>query len=645
MFKIQRMFLFYVIFIFALSSCAKEITAYYEPKSNLDKTIIQVLEEDDRFSDFVGIVDKLGLRKSLSESVIYTCLAPNNEQISAYFQKRGYSSIASVPAAELRTFVNYHFINGMYYEYDFSRRYRVASTYLNQSRATWYKTRAEVRSPGKNIKIFTSTFFERQREDFELLYGKNAVDSGFVADGALISKEERDIGASNGVIHILESPLNIMPRTDNALAADKETTLFSSWLERHVQYVLGEKDEFGWVDTTVYKSFNIGRNLADENVISTLTVPTDKAILEYFKPYMSIIDNNIDSVPQRVMYSLIRSSIMENVWYLSDLKRQIPEPRALSGFPQYAQDVTGSIVGSIPASNSVIYKVNRVIESPEMHSVVGGIFMNYRKYSQWYWMFLNAKLAEGLSDHLYYQHPPATILVQPDEVWGFPLAEDMVPDSLTKRYEQTRSGILNIDVRKDGGFRKRFYPTDFGYILYDNNRFYDYTGNSVGLISSQAVWEKSNGAIYEIDGFLKPLNKLDNTVTLFAKIKEDPQLSRFATALTNTGIAAELQLTGFFTYTVFAPTNQALTDAKVDLTKMNSNDLRKFVSTYIIPNRIIFSDGVFNGQINNKAGDFLTISGSWNNFSVTNPEGNTLTPTVSNIQGSNGVIHKVNTLF
>ena len=122
-------------------------------------------------------------------------------------------------------------------------------------------------------------------------------------------------------------------------------------------------------------------------------------------------------------------------------------------------------------------------------------------------------------------------------------------------------------------------------------------------------------------------------------------MSRFATALTNTGIAAELQLTGFFTYTVFAPTNQALTDAKVDLTKMNSNDLRKFVSTYIIPNRIIFSDGVFNGQINNKAGDFLTISGSWNNFSVTNPEGNTLTPTVSNIQGSNGVIHKVNTLF
>src|SRR5690606_5873496 len=97
---------------------------------------------------------------------------------------------------------------------------------------------------------------------------------------------------------------------------------------------------------------------------------------------------------------------------------------------------------------------------------------------------------------------PKTVLVQPDDTWGFPLASDMLLEDREFRFQQCRSGIFNIDVREDGGFRKRYYPTDFGYVLYDDGRFYDHTGHSVTLLTSDPVYERGNGAIYEIDGFL-----------------------------------------------------------------------------------------------------------------------------------------------
>src|SRR5690606_15533383 len=215
--------------------------------------------------------------------------------------------------------VNYHFINGMYYQYDIEQRYTNATTAIGRSRATQYRSRTENKVPGKGVRFFTPPFFQLQSSDHADLFGEIASPGAFMVEGARISDTDRDIGASNGVIHVLETPLNILPRTDEALAADPETSLFSSWQEKHVAYVLGEKDEFGWVDTTLYKTYSVGRNLADENVQSTLLVPTDEAIRTYFEPYLPELDNTIDSVPQRVMASLIRASQIPNLYFKSDL--------------------------------------------------------------------------------------------------------------------------------------------------------------------------------------------------------------------------------------------------------------------------------------------------------------------------------------
>ncbi|MEC3878977.1 fasciclin domain-containing protein [Parapedobacter sp. 10938] len=628
-----------------LWGCSKNIQDYYNPESSLDKNIIEVLEEDGRFSSFVGIIDRLDLRSTLGEAAIYTCLAPLDEHVSAYFNALDYASIEAVPEEELRKFVNYHFINGMYYQYDIEQRYTNATTAIGRSRATQYRSRGEGNIPGKPVRFFTPYFFDTQAADYESFFGESA--DGFKVENARISDTDRDIGASNGVIHVLETPLSVLPRTDIALANDPETTLFSSWQENHAAFVLGEKDEFGWVDTTLYKTYSVGRNLADENLQSTLLVPTNEAIMTYFEPYLPDLDNTIDSVPKHVMESLIRASQIPNLYYKSDLVSKedggLREGRA---YVYLMPDIANVISGSVLASNSVIYKTDVLIESPQMHSVEGGIYMKHKRYSQWYWMFDHTNLNAGLTNGLSFQHPKKTLLVQSDEVWGFPLASDMLPEDREYRYQTCRTGMLNIDVREDGGFRKRFYPTDFGYVLYDDGRFYDYTGHSVALLTSDPVWERTNGTIYEIDGFLTPMDRLDVEQTIYARLLADPDLSQFTAAVARAGnLAAELQLTGFFTYTLFAPTDMAIDASGVDLEGMSETALIQWVNRYIIQNRYIFSDGVFTGQLANRNDEPIRISGAWETFNISDASGKSIPVGTDNTQGANGVLHKINQLF
>ena len=631
-----------VLTIFSVA-CSKEYDEHYNPKKQIDKNIVQILSEDAQFSQFIAIIDKLNLRKTLGESAIYTCLAATNDDVNKFLETSGFATIDACPGNLLREYINYHFISGMYYKYDIEKKYSDAISGLNPTKATYYTTRREQVSPSKFIHLFPSAFFAVQQDDYHTLFNTEGAD--FTIENVKISNEKFDIDASNGVIHVLDSPLAVLPRTDIAIAHDPQTTIFNKWLETQVTYILGPKDEFGGADTTKIKTYSIGRNLADESILSTVFVPTDEAIKQYFEPYLSDLYNTVDSVPEKIIYEILRSSIVGDAYFKSDIVRNNPELRALSGYPQIIHSIPSYITGSVLSSNSVIYKLDHLIEPPKLNSVEGGVYIKYLLYGQWNWMFLNTNLETGLTDGLYYQHSPKTILLQPDLVWGSPLAEDMEEEALLVRYNQCRTGILNIDTRKDGGFRKRYYPTEFGYVLYENSKFIDYTGNSVSLIKETPTWERSNGAIYEINGFLNPLQKTDTSKTVYALIQKTPVYSQFKKACIKTGIITELNLTGFFTYTVFAPTNTAILSAGINIDTMLPADLLHFVKSHIIPNRFIFSDGVFKGNVPDKNGDYVSINGEWDSFSVTNASGKTVIPVETNNQGSNGVIHKINQVF
>lgn len=624
-------------------SCTKEFEEHYNPSKRIDKNIVQILSEDPDFTEFVKLIDKVGLRKTLGEAAIYTCLAPKNEHVIEYFKEKGYATIDVVPEAELRQFVNGHFINGMYYKYDIEKRYNDATGGLNPTKATYYTTRSEGITPAKSIRIFTPAFFGLQQDDYKALY--NIAGDGFMVETAKISSTKYDIDASNGVIHVLESSLRILPRMDLASASDPQISIFNTWLQSHVTYTLAPRDQFGVLDTTLIKSYSLSRNLADESVLSTLFAPTNQAVMEYFSPYLADLYNTIDSIPQFIKSEIVKgSALLGDTWYKSDIIRNKPELRTTT-YPQLIQMIAPTIVGSVLTSNGIIYKVNKFIEPPKLHSVEGGVYMKKRIYGQWNWMFEKTDMENGLSDGLLYQHSDKTILLQPDDAWGFPLAEDMDEAARLLRKNQCRTGILNVNVRKDGGFKRRYYPTEFGYILYENGKFIDYTGKTVSLLKQQPTWERTNGAIYEIDGFLTPMDKLDLTRTVFALVEKDAQISLFKDAIIKAGLNGELSLTGFFTYTILAPTNTSIQAAGISIPAMNADQARAFVSQYIIPNRYVFTDGAFQGSVPDKAGAYLNVSGAWESFTATNTAGKSVKPVSANLQGSNGVIHKINQIF
>lgn len=644
--KLRTLLFLKIIFLlfFVAFRCTTAFEDHYNPKRMIDSNIIQVLENNDKFSDFIKIIDKLELRVTLGESALYTCLAPTNDHVQSFLQQSGYNSIDDIPEIELRQYVNYHFINGMYYKYDIRKQYDDALLRggVNPTRAIIFKTRNEYRLPGKPLRIFTPSFFENQQDDYLSLYHKNG--GGFMVENVMISEEESDIEASNGVIHVLDTPLKILPRSDEAIMNDEETSIYSEWIEKHETFTLGEIDPEGFVDTTKYKSYTLRRNFADETLLSTLFVPTNKAIETYFEPYLPDLYNTLDSVPKFLMTQIINGGILNELWFKSDIARNNPEVNT-GTFIQRTIDLASHITGSILASNSIIYKMDKMIEPPKLNSVEGGIYMKYSKYSQWNWMFLNTTLEAGLTDGQYSQHAPATLLVQPDDVWGSPPAAALGTLELEERLKECRTSILNYNVLEDGGFQKRYYPTENGYLLYDDEKIYDYTGKSVSLIKDEPTWERINGGIFEIDGFLTPLEKNDTSRTIYRLIETNPELSLFRNACNDVGVGSELNLTGFFTYTVFAPTNSAILNSGVDIQGMEESELLQWVQSYVVVNRYIFTDGVFNGSINNKNRESLVIEGAWDSFYVKSPFGNTIVPETSNIQGSNGVLHLIGEVF
>src|SRR3546814_14404964 len=116
------------------------------------------------------------------------------------------------------------------------------------------------------------------------------------------------------------------------------------------------------------------------------------------------------------------------------------------------------------------------------------------------------------------------------------------------------------------------------------------------------------------------MDRLDTALSVYSLMRQDPELSVFVNACGRAGLGAELNLTGFFSYTVLAPTNDAITAAGLHPELLSGDELKAFVNAYIIPNRYVFSDGTYEGQLPDKNGDMVQVAGEWGRFSIRSEE-------------------------
>lgn len=658
-----------LLLLIAVSSCRKEFDDHYEAKgkATIDKSIVEVLRERPEFSLFVQAIDRFDLSTTLGKSGIYTCLAPRNEDVETFLKSYNVTSVSEVPEAELRKWLNYHFVNGMTYYYDFDKKF-IDANKENCSYPSWTirQTREEEKYPGKFIRFYTNTYFAERATDYNYMYGKEG--DGFMVNDVKISDTERDIDAANGVIHILEEPLDVLPRADEAMAMDPNLTILKKWFDATVIYSQKEPDEYGRIDTTKTKVYTSAANLANEATTYSILAPTDKAFEDFFGPYLSEFDNDFEKIPkdlQTIILDAIQSTGYNTgatnsswlFWGMKDIVRNNPyfiakidnpiKPYAVYPLMSLNNRLEPNFAGCINASNALIYKTDKMILPPVLDAVEGGIYMHPKSYS--YWSAMLDYLSLG-TDIVTYQHSFKTVLVQPDKYWEKSLLEyssNYRRDTL--RYILS-TGLINSKIDK---FEHRYYPTSFGSILYEDGAFYDYLGNKAELISSEPTWEGANGSMFEVKGFLQPLTAILDTLNIYNYRLDQSKYTSFTLACEKTeGLVERLKQGGYFNYTVFAPTNESMEAAGLDVEDTSPENLEKlstFVQRHIVTAKVFtdgaYSDGVVTFQ--NLLKETIRFTGSWGSFQVIDPAGNyiSINSGEENQQANNGVLHGISTVF
>lgn len=155
----------------------------------------------------------------------------------------------------------------------------------------------------------------------------------------------------------------------------------------------------------------------------------------------------------------------------------------------------------------------------------------------------------------------------------------------------------------------------------------------------------SNGVIHEIDAVILPLS-------MYGLLEVNPDFSSLVSALqvADGSLDSLFSATSSGPYTLFAPDDDAFGDllnalnaASLNelITTIGGTDVLAQVLTYHAVDGNITSDEIPNGKVMTVQGADISIATS-NGVSITDGAGQTRTVTSADIQGTNGVIHRIN---
>ncbi|WP_448520246.1 fasciclin domain-containing protein [Rhodoflexus sp.] len=130
------------------------------------------------------------------------------------------------------------------------------------------------------------------------------------------------------------------------------------------------------------------------------------------------------------------------------------------------------------------------------------------------------------------------------------------------------------------------------------------------------------------------INALPKTIAQTALLK--PNLGKFVAALQRAEIAAMLEVEGSTSYTVFAPTDSALTVAKIDelMQPANKARLQRLLKLHIVENMLPAANLKDGMKLKTMAGYDIAVSVKNGKIMI---DGNEVVQ--ADIQASNGVIH------
>lgn len=153
---------------------------------------------------------------------------------------------------------------------------------------------------------------------------------------------------------------------------------------------------------------------------------------------------------------------------------------------------------------------------------------------------------------------------------------------------------------------------------------------------------QSNGVYHVVSKVLVPpsLGTVGGKILLNA----DGDLSSFLSALEKTNLLTELFKTGD-KFTVLAPTNEAFVNAGLNVATMNGAQLDEYVRSHIVKGNIFKEADLKEGKYLSTIGNGALKSTLSGGLAVLNFANDRANLTATNINGSNGVIHKVDNVL
>lgn len=345
-----------------------------------------------------------------------------------------------------------------------------------------------------------------------------------------------------------------------------------------------------------------------------LVAPTNQAFDDFIQQYVAGNKQwgSLSSMPQRVKRIIANAYFSINPIYETDIK---------DGYYNGEEDVVtidpGTIVQKIYGSNCTFLGVDKAIVPRAFKSITGPVYrqpgyyvmMNAIEYSG----LLSALKREGEGNMLFVV-PDARLRLDSSLFYTTRKVDNFTYESFTaiqtinppRTYQLSKNDIrlllLNqIAVESPNGLaRKEFLKTLAGnYLIWDNQKGtvsgtapsrFGYKGETTLTLSPQQIsTDTDNGNTYQVDSWFD-----FSSDVIYQQISSDENLSMFQGLLEKAGYALNKEYRYSFLssnklYTIFAPTNQALTDIQADtLTGVN---LERFLKLHFIQDEIIFTDG------------------------------------------------------
>ena len=687
---------------FILSGCTKQFEEYYKVPEGLIGTILDVLEDDGNYTQFVKAVEMVGYDDVLGKTGNFTVFAPDDEAFAEFFNESGYSSLEDIPEDELEGIVYYHIVFWAYSKYmllyglgvqdvniDYSTLNFKKPTKFLPPKSTEYDTLGRsynVYHETKFIPVYSDELFSELEENasvnYEFLYPGSQY-NGFNVDRAQVV--EWDVAAQNGWIHKINKVLIPPGNHDDIMEKRQEFSVFKKLLERNTYYQYsssyttaqaneGDVDEDGELDSLFLKMNSIfpsGSSPDIENTASngqqnllTLFAPTNQA-LENFMNEHTRGYTSINQIGDYWINWYLRHYIGLNYW----------PSRFGSLTEDWDWELTSNLVDcnvyesdieySQMASNGPFCGINKYF-LPKIYESVAQPIIGDKDY-EWFCNMLVFYLSERLLNE---ENLEFTVLAPSNAAiqaagyifrgglggYGLYGPDPFYPISRKAGADIVNSHILFGEMQKEDFEEGTFIETSQGtFIGVASDGIYaggDLTVSKMG--DPEPVSGK--GLVYRIDRMLvAPDNSIFDVISspsIYPQYQKFYQLCYLSglfvmdadnrpQSLDNISVGTD--------YTVFIPTNEAITQGiESGAIPSDPDSLQQFVRYHFVEG-MIYDDGKKSGTFNTTRIDeesgylFNTIEiiNQKYDLKIRDNQGNVRTVVTANHMLEDGVIHTI----